>query len=76
MFRMSGGSEFQSLGGRAAESSAPHGGEPGRRDSEVDGGGGSEGAGGGGSMEEVRQVGRCEVVEGFEGVKEDFEIYT
>ena len=55
-----------------AESSAPHGGEPGRGDSEVDGRGGSERAGGGGNVKEVRQVGRGEVVDGFEGMKENF----
>ena len=36
-------------------------------------GGGSEGTGGGGNMEKVGQVGRSEVVDGFEGMEEDFE---
>ena len=27
-------------------------------------------------MEEVGQIGRCKVVEGFESMEEDFEIYT
>lgn len=40
----------------------------------MDGGGGSEGAGGGGSVKKVRQIGRGKVVDGFKGVKEDFEI--
>ena len=64
------------FGSRAAESSAPHGGEPGRGDSEVDGRGGSEGAGGGGSVKEVRQVGRGKVVDGFKGMTENFEVDT
>ena len=42
----------------------------------MDGGGGSEGAGGSGSVEEVGQIGRCEVMEGFESMEEDFEINT
>ena len=39
-------------------------------------GGGSKGAGGGGSVKEVRQIGRGEVVNGFKGMEEDFEIDT
>ena len=38
--------------------------------------GGSEGAGGGGSVKEVRQVGRGKVVDGFKGMKENFEVDT
>ena len=42
----------------------------------MDGRGGSEGAGGGGSVKEVRQVGRGKVVDGFKGMKENFEVDT
>ena len=38
----------------------------------MDGRGGSEGVGGGGSVKEVRQVGRGEVVDDLEGMKENF----
>ena len=50
---------------RAAECSAPHGGETSRWDSQVNRGGGSESVGGRGNMEEVRRVGRGEAVNGL-----------
>lgn len=61
------------LGSRATEGPAPHGLEAGRGHNEVGGGGGSEGAGRSGNVEEVRQIWRSEVVDGFESVQKDFE---
>lgn len=60
------------MGSRAAEGSAPHSAETGRGNREVDGGGGSERTGGGDDVEEIRQVGRGEVVDGLECVQEEF----
>lgn len=45
-----------------AECSAPHGGESGGGDSEVNGGGRSEGARGGNNMEQVEQIWRGKVI--------------
>ena len=60
------------LGSRAAEGPAPHSAEAGRGHREVDGGRGSEGTGGDDDMQEVREVGRGEVVDGHECVQEEF----
>ena len=40
------------------------------------GGGGSEGAGRSGNVEEIRQIWRGEVVDGFESIQKDFEFYS
>ena len=55
------------------ESSAPHGAEVYRRDSEAEGRGGSEGTCCSGDGKEIRQVKRGEVVNSFESVQKDFE---
>ena len=62
------------LGSRATEGSAPHSAEAGRGHREVDGGGGSKGTSGGGDVQEVRQGGRGEVVDGHECEQEEFVI--
>ena len=48
------------------EGSAPHSAEAGRGHGEVDGGGGSKGTGGDVDVQEIREVGRGEVVDGHE----------
>ena len=53
------------MGGRAAESSAPHG-----------RGGRSEGTGRGGDVEGFGQIRRGKVVDGLERKQEDFEVYA
>ena len=53
---------------RVTKGSAPHSAEAGRGHREVDGGGGSKGTGGDVDAQEVRQVGRGEVVDGHGGV--------
>ena len=61
------------MGSRAAEGSAPHGTETGRGNSKEDGGRRTEEAGGRENVEEIREVGRGEVVDGHECYEEDFE---
>ena len=56
------------------ESSAPHGAEVYRGDSEAEGRGGSEGACWIGDAKEIRQIRRGEVVNSFESVQKDFEL--
>lgn len=58
---------------RATESSAPHGTEVSRENSEEDGGGRSEGAGGNSNVEKIRQAGWCKVADGLKGEKIDSE---
>ena len=53
------------MGGRAAESSAPHGEEAGR-----------DRTGRGGAVEEFGQMRRGKVVDGLERKQEDFEVYA
>ena len=68
------GERVPEFGSRAAESSATHGAEPGGGHREMEGGGRPEGARGGGDVEEIRQVGGGEVVNGLESVQQDFEV--
>ena len=64
------------MGSRAAEGSAPHGTETGRGNLEEDGGRRTEGAGGSDNVEEIREIGRGQVVDGHECYEEDFENYS
>ena len=62
------------VGGRATESSEPHGGQIEWEDLQFYGGARPEGPGGNVNMNEVRQIWRGEVVYGLECVEEDLVI--